>query len=232
MIEISKITAIDIPDLWFQAIYNILSEGKRYVVHRGSFEGEHRLEFDYFIGHILKPYNEPLIPKIPPQFNIPDPVTEEYMYDYLEYFITDTKKENEAYTYGERLTNVNFSSGIKSQIDEAIRVYKQHGYENNQMVLQIAKLTDMELSDPPCLRHIDTKIRDNTLHFFVYFRSWDLWSGLPANLAAIQTLKKYMADEIGVKDGEMIVESKGLHIYGYAEQLARIRCGRNVKEIK
>jgi thymidylate synthase len=35
-----------------------------------------------------------------------------------------------------------------------------------------------------------------------------------------------MAAEIGVKDGEMIVESKGLHLYGYAEDLAKMRCLR------
>ena len=75
-----------------------------------------------------------------------------------------------------------------------------------------------------CLRHIDTRIQDNALHFFVYFRSWDLWNGLPANLAGIQTLKEYMATEIGVNDGEMLVESKGLHLYGYAENLAKLRC--------
>lgn len=85
----------------------------------------------------------------------------------------------------------------------------------------------MGLSDPPCLRHIDTRIQNNALHFFVYFRSWDLWSGLPANLAAIQTLKKYMADEIGVDDGEMIVESKGLHLYGFSIELAKKRCGKD-----
>ena len=59
---------------------------------------------------------------------------------------------------------------------------------------------------------------------FVYFRSWDLWGGLPANLAGIQQLKEYMAGQIGVDDGEMIVESKGLHLYGYAEELAKLRC--------
>jgi thymidylate synthase len=47
---------------------------------------------------------------------------------------------------------------------------------------------------------------------------------MPANLAGIQTLKAYMAEEIGVDDGEMIVESKGLHLYGYAEELAKLRC--------
>ena len=52
------------------------------------------------------------------------------------------------------------------------------------------------------------------------------WGGLPANLAGIQNLKQYMAAEIGVEDGEMIVESKGLHLYGYAEELAKLRCLR------
>jgi thymidylate synthase len=92
------------------------------------------------------------------------------------------------------------------------------------MVLQVAHPSDVTLVDPPCLRSIDTRIQDDTLHFCIYFRSWDLWSGLPANLAGIQNLKEYMASEIGVKDGEMIVESKGLHLYGYAEDLAKLRC--------
>ena len=37
-----------------------------------------------------------------------------------------------------------------------------------------------------------------------------------------------MAVEIGVKDGEMVVESKGLHLYGYAEDLAKMRCMRDI----
>ena len=35
-----------------------------------------------------------------------------------------------------------------------------------------------------------------------------------------------MATEIGVNDGELVVESKGLHLYGYAEDLANLRCLR------
>ena len=33
--------------------------------------------------------------------------------------------------------------------------------------------------------------------------------------------KELMASEIGVEDGELIVASKGLHLYGYALDLAR-----------
>jgi thymidylate synthase len=35
-----------------------------------------------------------------------------------------------------------------------------------------------------------------------------------------------MASEIGVEDGEMVVASKGLHIYDYAFDLARMRTYR------
>jgi len=82
------------------------------------------------------------------------------------------------------------------------------------------------LPDPPCLRGIDTRIKNNKLDFYIYFRSWDLWAGFPSNLAGIQLLKEYMASEIGVEDGEMVVSSKGLHIYEYCWDLAKLVVNR------
>ena len=108
-----------------------------------------------------------------------------------------------------------------NQIELLIWVYQNKGHRNNQMVLQIAHPTDMLLQDPPCLRSIDTRIQEGKLHFFPYFRSWDLWNGLPANLAAIQMLKEYVSGQIGVADGKLIASSKGLHIYDYAFDLAK-----------
>jgi thymidylate synthase len=266
--HIKSIIARDLPDLWFQAVNDILDEGRRFTIDKGSYEGQTRLEYDYFIGLVKHPYDEPLLPEIPSSIGIPNPVDYDYVFggegysrSYMEYLMTDHKECEESYTYGERLTKVPFdkfwwyhrlkskymgsiyfpnqdvkiiekaslvdkkrSTAFFNQIDLVIETYKKHGHRNNQMVLQIAQPSDLTLKDPPCLRHIDTKIQDNKLHFFVYFRSWDLWAGLPANLAAIQTLKEYMSSEIGVEDGEMIVESKGLHLYGYAEKLAKLRC--------
>lgn len=102
-----------------------------------------------------------------------------------------------------------------NQIELLIWTYKNKGYRNNQMVLQVAHPTDMLLQDPPCLRHIDTRIQDNKLHFYPYFRSWDGYSGFPANLGGIQLLKEYVSESIGIVDGEMIASSKGLHIYDH-----------------
>jgi intein/homing endonuclease len=86
-----------------------------------------------------------------------------------------------------------------------------------------------------CLRHIDTRIQDGKLHFYPYFRSWDLWGGLPANLGGIQLMKEYIASEIGVEDGEIIASSKGLHLYDYSFDLAkclRMRDDMKLKEGK
>lgn len=231
MLNIQKVVARDLPDLWFQAIYGILQEGREFKIDKGSYEGQTRFEYDYFIGHVTFPGNRPLLPDIPSQYGIPNPVEEAYLYggegysrSYIEYLMTPIKEPGESYTYGERLTSHDTGHLQFNQIEYVIGTYKNHGYRNNQMVLQVAQPSDLLLDDPPCLRSIDTRIQDGKLHFFVYFRSWDLWGGFPANLAAIQHLKEYMAGEIGVEDGEMVVESKGLHLYDYAVPLAKIRC--------
>jgi len=119
-----------------------------------------------------------------------------------------------------------------SQIDLLIWTYKNKGFRNNQMVLQVAQPDDMLLQDPPCLRHIDTRIQDGKLHFYPYFRSWDLWGGFPANLGGIQLLKEYVAAEIGVEDGEIIASSKGLHIYDYSFDLAKCLRMRDDMKLK
>ena len=266
MAEIHKIEARDLPDLWFQAVHDILDKGKRFVIDRGSYAGQTRLEYDYFVGQVKHPETQPLLPDIPPSCGIPNPVEEAYIYggegytrSYIEYLMTGQKEPGESYTYGERLTRTPLESILNqfgenseiidtartqnpygkivfeedgklylNQIEWIIDTYKKFGERNNQMVLQVAQPSDLTLLDPPCLRSIDTRIQDRKLHFTsVLFRSWDLWGGLPANLAGIQNLKEYMACEIGVDDGEMIVESKGLHLYSYAENLAKLRCLRD-----
>ena len=104
-------------------------------------------------------------------------------------------------------------------------MYKEDGYNTNQAFMAVGSKESISLSDPPCLRAIDTRIREGRLHFIVYFRSWDLWAGFPSNLAAIQLLKEYIAGEIGVEDGELIATSKGLHLYEYSWELARTTAG-------
>lgn len=262
MLKCAHIEARDLSDAWFQTVYKILDEGREFIIERGSFESKKRLEFDWVTIQIKYPGTRPLLPDIPPQYGVPNPVAHDYLDNYLPYLMTGDVAEGESYTYGQRLTRypINYSvfpegyseemkrimideisefrdlkiiffdgkfgSWCLNQIEAVIWVYKNKGFRNNQMVLQVAHPTDILLKDPPCLRQIDTRIQDGKLNFFVYFRSWDLWNGFPANLGGIQLLKEYMASCIGVEDGDIIATSKGLHLYDHCFDIAKcIRSG-------
>ena len=218
MLNLETIEARDLPDAWFQCVYRILETGREYVIDRGSFEGQKRLEFDYVTLHIKYPGKRPLLPEIPPSLGIPNPVAPGYVEGYLPYLMTSAKQPGEDYTYGQYL---------ETQIEEVIRMYRDDGFRTNQAYMTVGDPKAVFLKDPPCLRGIDTRISDGKLHFIIYFRSWDLWNGLPANLGAIQLLKEYMASCIGVEDGEIIAASKGLHLYDYVWELARLRSGKS-----
>ncbi len=251
-------------DAWFSTVYKCLEVGREFIIDEGSNKGQKRLEYDYITVHIKNPNAKPLLPKIPAHYNIPDPVDENYLVDYIPYLMTAEKKKGESYTYGSRLCEAIYSVSLKNdkdiivnhgndnywsdrkvfgedikenvgtinQIEHFIWTYKNKGFRNNQAVLQIAQPNDCILQDPPCLRHIDTRIQDGKLHFFPYFRSWDLWGGFPSNLAGLVHLQEYMAMEIGVEVGEMVASSKGLHLYNYVWELAEIIRGKTIEEFR
>lgn len=276
------IEATTLGDAWFQTVYKCIELGNTIGIDRGSYTGEKRLQFDYITIHIKYPGHSPLLPKIPVHYNIPDPVKDDYLNNYMPYLMTGELKEGESYTYGQRMCEYPITSKVGNiekdefkgvdirnwvkenvlskkedilvqekeiwdnrsiivdkgkelclnQIELLIWTYKNKGHENNQMVLQIAHPTDSLLQDPPCLREIDTKISNGKLHFFPRFRSWDLWGGFPANLAGIQMVKEYMAERIGVDDGEMVCSSKGLHLYNYVWKLAEIIRGKSIDDFR
>jgi len=209
--KISLIEARDLSEAWFLCLCKALTEGREYKIDRGSYAGERRKELEFAVIQIKHPGTRPLTPDVPQ--GVPPPSTMEYIESYLPYLMTAHRKEGEQYTYGQYL---------ETQIAEVIKMYKEDGHNTNQAFMAVGDSQSIFLSDPPCLRAIDTRILDNKLNFVVYFRSWDLWAGFPSNLAAIQLLKEYMASEIGVADGELIAMSKGLHIYEYVWELAKI----------
>lgn len=98
------IEATNISDAWFQTVYKCLEIGQMFEIDQGSYKGDKRLEFDYITIHIKKPGEEPILPKLPAHYNIPDPVDDAFINDYLPYIMTAEEKKGEAYTYGQRLT--------------------------------------------------------------------------------------------------------------------------------
>jgi len=234
------IEAFDLDDAWFQCLSEILENGHVYKIDRGSYEGQRRLEFDFVTIRVKNPSHQ-IIPIMPEGLGIPAPTSLDYIKQYLAYLLTGEKTSTEDYTYGERLVEPKARveevvDGKKlctemplrcNQIEEVIKIYKSQGYGTNQATMEIGMPSDIKLVDPPCLRLIDTRVRYGKLHFFLYFRSWDLWGGFPSNLGGLELVKQYMAEEIGVGNGEIIAASKGLHLYEYAWDLAKQRTRKN-----
>jgi len=213
-VEISRLDARDLPEAWFLCLRETLAKGREYVIERGSNVGLRRKELDFIVLQVRHPGRRPLTPDVPP--GVPPPSSMDYVENYLQYLLTSFKADTEQYTYGEDL---------EQQIPEIIRIYKEDGFNTNQGFMAVGSRDSIKLPDPPCLRGIDTRVQDGKLHFVVYFRSWDLWAGLPSNLAGIQLLKEYVATEIGVEDGEILALSKGLHLYDYTWELAKAAAG-------
>lgn len=211
MFEVTHIKAIGLQDAWAQCLREALDNGRLYKIDSGSFEGTHRKEIPMVSIHITFPGIRPLCPLLPPE--VPAPASAEGIEEYFaEYLMSGEVRPNEQYTYGQ---------DIVYQVDEVIRRFKE-GYDTNQCCMSVGSKESLFLKDPQCLRLIDCRIQDGTLHLIVYFRSWDLWGGLPTNLGGIQLLKEYIAESIGVADGSIVAFSKGLHIYEHCWDLAKI----------
>lgn len=237
------IVATDLDDAWFKVQYSLMLHGHRWTIERGSggCEGQERIEFDIATVQVTQPDTGPLLPIMPEGSGIPPVADLDYVeQDYFSrYIMSDVKAENEEYTYGER---INFPVAddllgeTKTQIEWAIKMLAETPM-TNQATMEIGRPEDItvhpkpspgqDLStvgyDPPCMRVMDWRVRYGKLHLFVYFRSWDAWGGFPVNMAALELLKRHVAEQVGVANGELIGLSKGLHIYGHAEELAKIR---------
>ena len=205
----------DLNEAWWTCIRRVLTEGYEYTIDAGSYAGQKRKEFDLVVVQITNPSTRPLVPLTPE--GVPAPTTIEYVEkDYLPYLMTDIKGGNLIYTYG---------TDLEPQYSKVIELYKSEGFENNHCCMSVGNSNSINLEHSQCLRLIDTRVRYGKLHYIVYFRSWDLYSGFPSNLAGIQLMKEAMANELGVEDGELIAFSKGLHLYDHHFDLGKMVVG-------
>jgi thymidylate synthase len=228
-----------ISDAWFQLLYNLFDNSYAQKIQKGSFENEqYRLQYPGIAVYIEHPYYD-MVPTMPPGSGIPAPTTKEYIEDYfVNYLMNPELSENETYTYGSRIQNKMPNGG--TQLERVIDIIRETPF-TNQAVVEIATPVDLDVCygkdgklDPPCLRLLDFKVipADDELVLTVsaYFRSWDLWAGFPTNLGGIELLKQFITSEAGLKNGPMYVYSAGAHIYGYQEEIARLRTLRSVKK--
>ncbi len=226
------LTAKTISDAWFQLIYNLFDNAYAQKIQKGSFENEqYRLQYPGIAVYIEHPYYD-MVPTIPPSSGIPAPTTKEYIEDYfVNYLMNPELAENETYTYASRIHNSMPKGG--TQFERVMDILRKTPL-TNQAVIEIATPVDLDVCcgndgklDPPCLRLLDFKVipvhNEMMLTVSAYFRSWDLWAGFPTNLGGIELLKQFVASETSLKNGPIYAYSAGAHIYGYQEEIVRLR---------
>jgi len=218
-----KITAFDLPDAWFQVLKKIWEEGENFSVKYGSEITDTR-KLDITL-EILHPENKPLVHE-------KAPCDMRYVMNYfMEYLWFGEKKPDETYTYSSRLRSP------VDQIEAAIQRYVEELFDRQITLVvrlpeDILKEVKGRKHEPPCLTILDTEITtdlgDNKLKLTLtgYWRSWDAYAALPANLAGLQLFSEAFIKELNMKGrekhgrnwdevytGKMIMHSKNCHIY-------------------
>jgi len=128
---------------------------------------------------------------------------------------------------------------VPNQVEWIIEHYKQKGHGNNHCYIQVGYpessyaydipwKTEAERQTSPCLRGIDTHIKDGKLCFAVIFRSWDLYAGFPENMGGITMLMEYMAEQLEVETGQLSFSCLKLHCYD--SQIEAVKARLNIGE--
>mgnify|MGYP005857979815 FL=1 len=218
-----KISAFDLPDAWYQVLKKIWEEGEPFSVRYGS-EITDTKKLDITL-EVLHPENRPLIhEKAPGDMG--------YVTNYfMGYLWFGEKKPDETYTYSSRLRSP------VDQIEGAIDRYVDELFDRQvTLVVRVPEDIHKEIEgkrhEPPCLTILDTEITrdesDKKLKFTLvgYWRSWDAYAALPANLAGLQLFSEAFVKELNVRGrerkgakweevytGPMLMHSKNCHIY-------------------
>lgn len=207
-----KVTAFDCPEAWVQTLNYIRTEGEDFTIGYGSELTETKK---------INTSIEILHPEMRPLLSDKAPCDMKYAQWYaLTYLWCGEGKQDETYTYGSRLREP------IDQVEQAIQRYIDEQRDRQvTMVIRLPQdinkksLHTNEPHEPPCLSLIDTEILDGKVHLTCYFRSWDAYAGLPANIAGIQMFNEAFVSEINsrgnlnLETGKLIFHSKNCHIY-------------------
>jgi thymidylate synthase len=203
--ERNYIETYTIQDAWRDVMTLCVKNGYDYVVESGSYTGQIRRQLDSVMIRIKEPWIRPLAPIMPP--NIPPPTTDEKIEFYFQHYLAeDIVEENEEYTYG---------SFINPQLNKILNFLNISHGNSNQACITVGDKNSPFLSHAPCLKLVDFKVVNGKLNMTVFFRSWDLFTGLPENLGGLQLLKEFVLAQLTFPciDGELMAYSSGLHIY-------------------
>ncbi len=211
------IEAETIEDAWRDALWCCVRNGYDYIVKEGSYQGQIRRQLDYLLIKINKPWKRPLAVSIPEHLPFPSPTSEDSIFSYYQSLMCPDVLPGQDYTYGQFLAE---------GIDGVIRQLNRSQGASNQITLTVGE-PFKEYNDPPCLRVVDFKVSGGAgdpftrlylyqLYMHLFFRSWDLFAGLPENLGGLQIYKEFVhahLDTFYCEDGPLLAYSSGAHVY-------------------
>lgn len=236
-----NITAFNVPDAWRKCVSAILHRGDVFVVKQGSECTEtKKLSLTVVIEH---PEHLPLVDDKCITTN-----AEKVGHYALEYLWSDSchYDDGEEYTYGSRLRDGReyvkaTKQFVGTKVDQIERIIEELVAEplSRQLTMTIRIPQDVNSPHPPCLTMIDLDVEDNgvredglhmyTVHFRVYFRSWDAYAGFPENIAGLQVFFQALIVEANERSdskifstGKMVLDSKNCHLYQRQYELALI----------
>ena len=206
----ATVKAFDIPGAWYRTLEEIWENGEDFSVGYGS-EVTMTRKLNLSI-RITNPESRPLVAD-------KAPCDMKYINSYaLQYLWAGVKEEGETYTYASRLREP------VDQIEQVIERYVEEP-RDRQLTMVIRQPQDIQKTlagmkhEPPCLTVMDTELLDGKMHLTCYFRSWDAFAGLPANVAGIQVFNEALVSELNARagtdytTGELVFHSKNCHIY-------------------
>ena len=194
-----------ISEAWFKLFRACVTQGRWYIIERGSYEGAQRAQIDRLALIISCPETRPLAVTYKGMPISDDRSTLEYYQNYI--MGCQSRATNEEYTYAERVAP--WITGIA----EMLRLTPH----TNQATLSVGKPGDSELPDPPCLRELSWKvITGGKLQLTSFWRSWDAYGGFPTNMGALQLLNEDVAASAGLETGPLVAFSDGAHVYEHS----------------
>lgn len=197
-----------IEDVWRDLLWLTVRKGHDFVVEGGSYIGQIRKQLDRVCFYIKTPGKRPLAPLMTGGRQAP--TSDEKVEMYFANYLMDTElAENEQYKY---------ATYIVPQLPDVIKLLIDSRGNTNQACISVGDANSTKLPDPPCLRVMSFKVVRGKLNCSVFFRSWDLFAGLPENIGGFQLIKEYVLSflidaGLKVEDGAIIGYSDGLHIY-------------------
>lgn len=175
-------------DTWFKLLYALKEHGRRYLITRGSYEGQYRLAFDDVAGFIKYPHQRPLAPIMPE--GLPCPTSDEVIEKYfVEYLMDGNIKDKEDYKYGTFISGGKYiipeitldigddlpylynkqSIIVPNQLEWIINHFKEKGFGNEHCYISVGYpesnfaydlpyTNEQERKTSPCLRGLDFRI--------------------------------------------------------------------------